>query len=58
MDALESHYCVTLVGASGEGKTVTAKHAALKYRHKLPSLEVLEIFNPSELIDSIDMAKH
>lgn len=57
MDALESNNCVTLIGASGEGKTVSAKHAALQYRHKLPSFEVLEIFNPNELVNAINIDK-
>ncbi|XP_052074655.1 uncharacterized protein LOC127712327 [Mytilus californianus] len=57
MDALETSNCVTLIGASGEGKTVSAIHAALQYRQKSPSFEVLEIFNPNELIKSIDVDK-
>ncbi|CAG2207339.1 unnamed protein product [Mytilus edulis] len=58
MNALDSNNCVTLIGVSGEGKTISAKHAALQYRNKCPSFEILEAFSPNELIDSINMDKH
>ncbi|XP_063448029.1 uncharacterized protein LOC134727579 [Mytilus trossulus] len=57
LDALENHHCVTLIGASGEGKSATAIHAALEYKHKTPSYDILVIYNPNELINSINLKK-
>lgn len=46
-----------MIGASGEGKTLTAIHAALKYRKKAHPYDVLVIDNANELINSIDLEK-
>ncbi|VDI64333.1 Hypothetical predicted protein [Mytilus galloprovincialis] len=58
LDGIEKHHCVTLIGASGDGKSVTAIHAALKYRHKTPPYDVLVIDGSNELLDSINVERH
>ncbi|CAC5408455.1 unnamed protein product [Mytilus coruscus] len=50
-DAFKNKFCVSIIGAAGEGKTLLAKHAALQYGKQ--GYTILPIGDPEELIKSI-----
>lgn len=56
-DALETNFCVTIIGAAGEGKTVTARHAAFQYQRREEPYTILPIDDPEELTKAIKLDK-
>lgn len=56
-DAFETNFCVTIIGAAGEGKTVTARHAAFQYKNGEQPYTILPIDDPEELTKSIKLDK-
>lgn len=54
-DTFETNFCVTIIGAAGEGKTVTARHAAFQYKKREEPYTIFPIDDPKDLTQSIKL---